>query len=258
MSNKSTGIDYSKWDKIDCSSSEEEEDSGQPRVTHLDAPSTITRTSDGNLIIGGQQQPGPVNSSNKTNKYEEKIQDWSQNGGVVTTEAGSQLYWSQDRFSVCLRLLLPSTGIKGKDLRVELQGMIPFRDRFSAVGNEHVSSLKLLWRDPTDQATRTLLDGDLPHTVHATEDEELDWGIDRVTDHNSSEELSYWTINLPKAVPMQGVIIWWRRPLKQFEEIDTRQANPDDASKAQAFQKSWDEAHRQFREKMQEKKSTNS
>jgi hypothetical protein len=283
----SKGIDYSKWDKIDCSSSDSDDEhqhqQQQPRVTRLDAPSTITRTADGDLIVDQQQsQPqkpaatearppaAAASSAGKSSavasttstSLDQKIEDWSQNGGVVTTESGCHLYWSQDRYSVCLRLELLKSNtnrdIKGKELTVDIQGMLPFKDRYQAVGKDHTAHLTLIWNNPATKRSEILLEGDFPHAVHATEDGELDWDIDRLTEHESNKEVSYCTITVQKAVPMQGVILWWRRPLTQFDEIDARQANTDDASKAKAFQNAWEEAHKQFREKMQQKKNADS
>lgn len=56
------------------------------------------------------------------------------------------------------------------------------------------------------------------------------------------------TITLYKAVPMEGITIWWKRPLVAMEEIslDWR----DQASGA--LQDVWKEAHEQFREKRRE------
>lgn len=259
-------IDYSKWDNIDCSSSDEDKEGARPQVTKLDAPSRIKRTSDGTLVVEEQIQHPEINpnADSSTTKghllkrYDTtaKIEDWSQNGGVVTTEMGAKLYWSQDRYSVCLRLSLPSSQVKGNQLQVNIENMLPFKDRHIAVGTDQKAQLNVIWTDPATGDSKMLLEGDFPHAVHASEDEELDWGIDRLTEHDSKKEVALLVITVRKAVPMEGVVIWWKRPLTKFAEIDPTQANPGDASRAKEFQNAWEEAHRQFREKIQEKKST--
>lgn len=55
-------------------------------------------------------------------------------------------------------------------------------------------------------------------------------------------------VTLYKAVPMEGVCIWWRRPLMNFPEIDIVN-NESAPSKSKEFLQAWDEAHRLFREK---------
>jgi len=296
-----SGIDYSKWDKIDCSSSDEDDDEGghQPRVTKLDAPSRVTLATDGNLVIeesdGKTTDLGPSTplvaeqpstaaaATDSTNKKPKRVQeklpiieDWTQNGSEIMLNEDDypnipkKLYWSQDRYNVTIRLELPATTIKGKDLDVNLQGVLPFRDRCAAVGNDNPASLKLTWTDPSCHKKHVLLEGKFPHPIHAVEggddkdDAELllDWNVDRVTHHTSKKsnnnsvnmESVYWVLTVPKAVPMEGMVIWWRRPLQQFAEIEVKDANPNNGSKAQAaFQQNWEEAHRQFLERSKEK-----
>ena len=309
------GIDYSKWDKIDCSSSsssedEEENDVGikgsggsQPRVTRLDAPSRITRTADGNLVVEKTQKPfsprqqQPSNNptiSNETTASEastttrpanvnalqqQKIEVWTENGArLIVPQNDLELYWGQDRYSITIRLALPlSRNVKGKDLHVRLTGAYRYSERFSAVGsNDRVASLVVEWKNPVTSVVETLLQGDFPHPIHTPEDcdmeeddqdggdgTELDWTLDRVTERNgksnTGQEKVYWCMTIFKAVPMEGVVIWWRRPLTIFEEISATEANPnagiDGGDKAEAFQNAWEEAHRQFREKVQSKKA---
>lgn len=298
-------IDYSKWDKIDCSSSDDDDDDNdddqgshglaKPRVTRLDAPSRVTRTSNGDLVIVEQEDDtASENNSNindtassKPVSYESKLPEkeppssmaasWTRNGSQHVVPSSQQtLYWSQDRSSVCLRVSLPCANNRGKDIQVHFQGIRRYRDRFMAVGNSLPASIRVTCRnnnnDDNSQPVMVLLEGDFPHPIHASEDDEdyvdedtvyvsSDWSIDRPTitsaaddQHQPPPETAYWVMTVSKAVPMEGVVIWWRRPLTQFPEMDAQQANPNLATqKSQAFQQAWEEAHRQFQEKSKQK-----
>ncbi|CAB9500377.1 expressed unknown protein [Seminavis robusta] len=278
----SNPLDYSKWDKIDCSSSddEEQENLGAPRVTRLDAPSRVTRTSNGDLVVEEQEQKieeplieelevsAKTATSNSTAKGppNETLQNttnipasWTEHGSQETLTISQQtLYWSQDRQSVCLRLSLPTTSLKGKDIRVQLQGVRRYADRNCAVGSESPSSIRVTTTCTAD--SQVLLEGEFPHFIHAAEDDDdfvdaetpycsSDWAIDRTTG-----DAAYWVMTLLKAVPMDGMTIWWRRPLTQFDEMEPTTTNTS-TEKSQAFQAAWEEAHRQFKDKMKQKQT---
>jgi hypothetical protein len=160
-----------------------------------------------------------------------------------------RLYWSQDRYSVHLRLELHEH--EHKVHSVEVAGILPYSDRFAAVtaGGSSASRPRLLCRgvgagpsgtahdDDDGPVTTTskkqkssppaavfvLLEGDLPHPVHLAEGEdEVDWSIEREEGDTSSSSSPgrFLFVNLWKAVPMRGVFVWWRRPLMQFPEVD--------------------------------------
>jgi len=251
------GIDYSKWDNFEDSSSDEEE-SSNVRVTTLDGPSKVT--------IGGEQDGSvativPSSTSLRTTavavnsnegskfalegKFEQKASSnndsyssWRECGAMVeiaSKKSQRRLFWSQDRYSVLLRLeLFKEEKVKA----MELTGAVAYADRFCAV-----SSSK-----PTIQVLSTcndmLLEGELPHAVHfAQDDDSIDWLIER-----SFKNERFLAITLYKAVPIQDVAIWWRRPLIGFDEIDVGVQSKKDP---QSFQKAWDEAHEKFRERRQ-------
>jgi hypothetical protein len=260
-------IDYSKWDNIDCSSSssnseEEEETHKAPRVTRLDTPSRVTRTQNGQLLVEPIQpqqtadkpqpkSPPPPKNNNNNNTSSH----WTQNGSICTTPSGSKLYWSQDRYSVTLRLQLPSNKITAKDIQVQCQGILPYTNRSIAVGNQQPASIKVTCQ------SQILLQGEFPHPVHATEDNidhpnHCDWELDRVLDnHHTNQSITYWITTLQKATPMHDMVLWWRQPLQQFPSIDPQQANPNHTTpQAQAFHQAWQEAHKLFREKTQQQK----
>jgi hypothetical protein len=294
-----SGIDYSKWDHLDEYSDDEDEQQDQgssPQVTQLDAPSRVTfgggsaeitaqstapnTSSPSAMAVQKLSKPTSINTSACIYKDDnDTSKKWTQNGGLVTTETGHKLYWSQDRYAVTFRLALDDH-VKAKDLKVHVEGMLPYSDRNHAVGSTKpvlqimilpttspttaaiatATATPLLQGDlpilpttsPTTAAIATatatpLLQGDLPHPVHwAQEDEEekiMDWSIERC-----SGSTNFLVFSLRKAVPMQGMFVWWRRPLLSFPEVDVPAASSTNTT-SQEFSNAWEEAHKLFREK---------
>ncbi len=247
-------IDYSKWDKLDVSSSsEDEDDRATPRVTRLDAPTSVTFGGKDGSISAAAATPSQATTKSSasttpslptTTTTKSTPTSWTDQGGLVTTKTSDgqeqSLYWSQDRYSVTLRLALPS-GEKVKSVTVD--GILPYSDRCSAVGSTKP-------RLVCSSGTAKLLEGELPHPVHLAEDDDdvVDWSIE---DTNGR----FLVILLHKAVPMQGLSVWWRRPLMEFPEADIHavrgEGNQGNASKE--FIEAWEQAHKIFREGKQKK-----
>ena len=246
-------IDYSKWDNLDVSSSEDEDDAPQPRVTRLDTPSSVTFGGKGGEISATAKTPSasPHPSSKETPKSKTTKtslpSSWTDHGGLLRAKSNSgeerNLYWSQDRYSVTLRLEL-GEGEKVKSVVVE--GILPYADRWSAVGS---TKAKLVCKS----GEQVLLEGELPHAVHlAEEDLAVDWSVE------DEQMYRFLVVTLHKAVPMQGLTVWWRRPLMSFPEADLTVIRGDDKSKQQGaaskeFLDAWEEAHKIFREGKQKK-----
>jgi len=267
-------IDYSKWDNLEEYSSSnsgddnEEESNHLPRVTRLDAPSKVTF---GGSSASATIQPSssvptiPATSSSavanqatleskhqKLNQQQQEEQ-WTAKGGTVVVNSNEQerkLYWCQDRYSVSLRLqLCPAEKVKS----VTAEGIVKFEDRHAAIST---TKPRLQCRGyksgkGNENNNLVLLNGELPHPVHLAEDEEdIDWSVVTTTavdSSSSSPSERYLLITLYKAVPMQGVFIWWRRPLMQFPEIEMDKNTND--HQQQQFRDAWEEAHKLFREK---------
>jgi hypothetical protein len=259
-------IDYSKWDHLDEYSSDDEDHGEQanetPRVTRLDAPSRVT-FGGGEAAVNPQQSvsvatttataPQSTNSSTAfgpKSAANNNEATWTQKGGVVkttcsTTNRRRQLYWSQDRYSVSLRLELTSEDEKVQT--VQVTGVLPYADRHCATGS---NKPRLIIRSSSNSIS--FLEGDLPHNVHlAQQDEEEDMGIDWSIETVANQK--FVVVILYKAAPMHRMVVWWRRPLMEFDEIEMESSN---VPASQEFVQAWDEAHRLFREKRQAEKKT--
>lgn len=171
---------------------------------------------------------------------------------------------------------------------VDVNGILPYSDRFCATGstrpvlhcqgiitNTNNNNNKIIGVnnknnnnniDPNNLVL--LLEGELPHPVYiAEDDDDADWSV--VQDNYNRRFLM---ITLYKAVPMHGLFVWWRRPMMEFPELDLQQVKDDPTTTAAAssssaagstttapaapqdFLKSWEEAHKIFREEKMKKK----
>jgi hypothetical protein len=249
----SKGIDYSKWDRMEFSDDDADEDDG-PRVTRLEQPSHVTLSQTGEVSIRSQQSPGdtaetivsPSLSFPSTKKEASGIpSSWTEKGAstALTDSGGAQsVFWTQDRQIVTLRFRVPSDRTS-KDWKVSAKGMLKYADR-----NVGVSSEKPILK--IAQGDFVLVEKALPRHIHGPQDADkkeesaVDWTIER------SLEVAYVTVTLLKAAPMDGVVVWWNRPLEGAAEIsmDWRESS----ASATGFQQAWDEAHDRFRQKMAE------
>mmetsp|Transcript_19408 Transcript_19408/g.45144 ORF Transcript_19408/g.45144 Transcript_19408/m.45144 type:complete len:328 (-) Transcript_19408:485-1468(-) len=316
-------IDYSKWDDLEVSSSSDEEEDGlevgddrsrlspgRPRVTRLDAPSSVTFGGPGGSISaavpearpgdeprgttaaaaiprsgGGTtlaapkpspSSPATAPSSAAPSSSGRAPPSWTDHGGFLvalpssatTTGGGGEttlrrrsLYWSQDRYSVTLRLEL-SGGASEKVASVSVEGILPYRDRNAATATTVKPKLVAV-----SACGEVLLTGELPHPVHRTEDDDDeeeqrglddntvlldDWSIVTATGDASDDPKRFLTIVLYKAVPMEGLTLWWRRPIADVPEADASEIRGETSGGAKSredFLAAWEAAHEQFREK---------
>jgi hypothetical protein len=264
-------IDYSKWDTLECSDSDEEEASSTPRVTRLEEPSRVTFGGSGDAgtamihpqqsitvspksSLGDKATPTSSLDHSITNDVSPKsldpkdhLDNWTSRGGSLETSDQRTLFWSQDRYSVQLRLeLKDKETIHG----ITIDGILPYSERHCATGS-HSSKLSVLGKESAGNVV-SLLQGNLPHPVYLSQDDDpdqpiLDWSIER---HPLDSARRFVTFIMHKAVPMQGLFVWWKRPLLEFEEsvLDDEECGRS-AGASNEFLQSWEEAHRLFREK---------
>mmetsp|Transcript_27352 Transcript_27352/g.57525 ORF Transcript_27352/g.57525 Transcript_27352/m.57525 type:complete len:402 (+) Transcript_27352:105-1310(+) len=235
------------------------------------------------------------------------------------------IYWSQDRHTVTLRIAFPPDVFPSRSIRVRVTGALNYADRFSAVGrggtpsnscgdqshgtlevfsvpeNTKISISNNSNVHKTQQPNEILiLKGYIPRPIHLFQDEE-EIGFD-IEDNSLGMDISniskeegdvthhlcskFVVVTLPKAVPMEGMVLWWDCPLTSFPKLDVgsirdRNVNLAKSSsvgsghaglgygksaggsngdggdvsgnKKEAFQKAWEEAHAMFREKVKKK-----
>jgi len=155
---------------------------------------------------------------------------------------------------------------------VEVKGALNFVDRFAAVGgNKETNSENANSKGRGEICIRTsnglnIFQGYLAYSIYLPEgEEEVDWEID-ATDPRKK----FIKITMLKALPMQGLTIWWSRPVLDYPEINvvkdikgrgntTGSEGATSESRQEKMKATWDEAHRLFREKIKkrEKQSIN-
>ena len=286
-------VDYSKWDKMNFDDSDEEsnedESSSTPRVTRLDRPGSVTLTKDGCVSIGdtaldvanetnvengsdnsqdmyarrtalpSQSRPPRYNDSQDTSL----LRRLAYNGGCHM-DGVVPVFWGQDRRQVTISVPFDPSLQRTKNIAVNLIGSYAYVDRNSAVGNtKKVGALLTV-----SCKGATLLSGSTPHPVHLAENEDdVDWDIEEVNaDGNGTNDKStikFVRIHLNKACPMEGVTIWWSRPLLQFAEINVEsiagrnrcngkmKEGNSEINRGEKLKKTWDEAHELFKTKIQ-------
>jgi len=279
MSSSSKGIDYSKWDNIDVSDSEEEEEVTLPRVTKFDAPSTISTNKDGTVTVSADaddsskskikssQNDGLRNIEFISESQIKRMKKLTEGGDhFIDSNSKSKVFWSQDRHEVIISVAFSSKRIRPKDIFVTATGVLPYSQKSSAVGSgqnrsgEGCGTISIEAKAEYSLERTVLLEGTLPHFVHFSEEEdEIDWDIEDYEPHNDTfeEENSNAVdklvrVSLHKAVPMIGVSLWWSQPLTHCSKIDINniEGRRESDRKIQ-LKEVWDEAHNMFREKVE-------
>ncbi|GAX11383.1 hypothetical protein FisN_22Lh056 [Fistulifera solaris] len=248
-------IDYSKWDHLEDSdddynnNDDNDNDNAstaenhRPRVTKLEQPSRITTQADGTLLVEPSsptttnKQPVIMNHYQPVTTEDEIPSEWIIKGDHVILENNIiELWWSQDRYSVTIRIRLAS---EMKIKSVQIEPILSYQDRHCATGTQ-TPVLKIHTSDGS-----VWFEGSLSHPVHLAEnddDDTVDWTI--VTHQHQK----YLTMILYKATPMAGMFVWWKRPLLQCPErsLETDDDNDSNNDSRRAFQQAWTEAHQQF------------
>jgi hypothetical protein len=268
------GIDYSKWDKIDYGSDDESSNAEDdtPRVTRLDESSAVTFSSKGVDVKPSQHLSTQsavvkplskdVPTSEPGTQLERSKTILTKNGSTyIDPETKNEIYWCQDRNEAILSIRYDHESIQSKDIRVDMTGALKYEDRHAAVGVDSDigevkgSQGKIVVSAVENSKSRIILQGYLGYPIHLSENEsEVDWEID-VTDPN----MKMIRVSFQKSVPMQGLTVWWSRPLLHFPEIDVvsdiegRNKVPSNECSGEKnehdeWKRSWDEAHKMFRE----------
>lgn len=233
--------DYSKFDKIVVSDSEEEEDEEmmeefdvstpaetmdrrKPRVTRLEGPTKVT--------IGGRDDPaqssvGTKDASSIVSSLQER---WTKNGARVA----DRYMWSQTKSECLLSVLVPA-GTKAKDVQLALH---------------EPSESRQTQRLEVAVNGQQIIDAPLAYAVVRDEDDEdQDWELkDFEPGSNRVLQLSF-----VKKVP-PTVVLWWARVFEGDEAIDTKTITGRTIN--QEHQAVWEEAHAMFRKKVAERTVT--
>jgi hypothetical protein len=98
-------------------------------------------------------------------------------------------------------------------------------------------------------------------TTTTTTTTPVDWSIERLrcSSGPSTDEAQFLVVTLHKTTPMQGLTLWWTRPLVDCAEIApstwSEESGTGTSSTSLAFQRAWVEAHEEFRERRKKAKT---
>eukprot|EP00050_Salpingoeca_kvevrii_P000327 m.146007 g.146007 ORF g.146007 m.146007 type:complete len:420 (+) comp10087_c0_seq6:982-2241(+) len=266
-----SAIDYSKWDKLDVSSSEDEEEmgvdednvlqpggKGQPRVYKLDHGQTVhipgrnVTVRSGSDPAAAAAAPSVMEITEEDEEKEEMAEQQKQSShndkpaaAAPTRDPESKLTQNGGSFSGSFGHLLWSQDAE----EVSLAVAVPAGTRAKAVA---VSA-------PDDRHLRISVDG-APvfeeelfaaiETAEAPDWEILDW-------HSPEAEGRRIVRATMRKAKLGGIILWWRSATKEGPQIDTSELKDRPAASAKnaaSFMESFAKAQEMFREKMAQKK----
>ncbi|SJK86678.1 conserved Plasmodium protein, unknown function [Babesia microti strain RI] len=222
-------IDYSKWDALLVTSSDDEPD--RPIVTKFDKPKTVTipYCSSDNLA---QNNTSNVSSDKVPTREPQrrKLENYCINGGIVD----NCYAWGQSRFNVWAIISLPPD-TKGKNLNVVLT-------------NESLTI--------TDVSLPVvIIDKTFPFTVNSEYDY-YNWEIlphcNFVNDDPFNKlfhKRVIFEITLTKLEKFEAICSWWPCFFQGDPSVDV-ESFKDRKGDNKSFMKNWEEANRMFREKV--------
>ena len=233
-------VDYSRFDNIDVSSDDDDDDAG---VTRFDAPHSVTFGGGQAAPIARTELPSdqPANSDINTAKQAggsglqsnaDKRAQWTRNGG---SSDDGVLLWSQSADGVELRVCLPLT-TRARQVSV-------------AVDEKHVAV--------TCDGAR--FDVPLSNSVDASDDAVMGaWQLhdDIVVDDNDTAKCRWLCVSLRKQSPVPGTRVWWNRLRPDDSPIDENAVVDRQGGQA-SFANVWEEAHKEFRKRRAEEKAKN-
>jgi len=242
-SHEMSAIDYSKWDAIDCSDDEEDEEdfaTAAPRVTRLDGGSAVTiqglnDAANGAVTMNDSASDMQVDEQEEEDEMEEPstaITMQHRNTSALSNDmlsmnggrTGCGAFWSQDKAS-CIVSVIMAAGTRARDVKVVLGKK---RILVSGKGGE------------------VALDGELAHDIIETS-EPLEWELKDLAADPEKRRLC--CVTMIKKAP-EVVTLWWPRVLTTDQKIDTTQIQGREKSKAGEGRSVWEEAHKMFKDKV--------
>eukprot|EP01059_Diplonema_ambulator_P015352 TRINITY_DN26480_c0_g1_i1.p2 TRINITY_DN26480_c0_g1~~TRINITY_DN26480_c0_g1_i1.p2 ORF type:complete len:261 (+),score=82.13 TRINITY_DN26480_c0_g1_i1:1057-1839(+) len=200
---KGSGLDYSKWDKIEVSDSESEEEEEE-----------------------GPEETAPPPVAAATSSVVTLLEPTSLDENGASRE---QYYWSQTPSDVTVHFKVPPA-TRGKDVTITL--------------DTQTLSVSISNTPLNPALTTTCYPIDVAPTADPTD---IDWEI---LTHNSERLVR---VTFKKKSP-STVTPWWDRIYPTEDRIPPSAIKGRSTAKAAESKRVWDEAHKQFREKIKQMK----
>jgi hypothetical protein len=236
-------VDYSKWNNIDCSDSEEEdypteEYPSAPTVTKLDGASSVTfgggadqQTSIRPMETAPVLPPTPPASTGAATTaapMAAKVPCTTNGGtfvhaieGLAGVTASVPVFWSQTKDEVDVYVTVPAE-TKGPSVQVDLSNALGYADRNTAIGAASPKATLSIGLKNGPLVTKVLPSVELPHPVYVGDADdsegvemlEAEWEVVTVG------EGRFVKVTLKKAVPMEGMALWWNTCIVGGDKID--------------------------------------
>ena len=253
-------VDYSKWNNIDVSDDEDDDDIA-PKVTKFDKAGKFHIGPQGSTFFDNdddfnrfQSNSSSSCSSSSNSGMKSKVEEvdvdilttWSKNGSLL-----DRYIWGQNKNDVIIRYeyyhLLILVIILIHLHRVALDNIVKAADiKVSLEG-------KIL--NITSKSNQDILSGTLSYEVIRNQEDEdaLDWEIISIKPQNFKLSgiinfTRFMEITLKKKSPFSDATIWWSRVFENDPEIDV--STISDRRVNSTFQDNWNEAHKLFKEKI--------
>jgi hypothetical protein len=205
-------VDYSKWNNIELSDSDDDDSGLKPKVTQLSNGERIQIGPNGSTIISDKGQP--LNQP-KVSKLKCNVE----NGSYC-----NNFNWSQNRYEVNIQSIVPySTKASDVKLKVNEKQLEVFLHEALHFGGELAYTIDI---DNTD----TIYGG-------------ISW---EVTDYTSENRLL--ALTLTKKSPIPGSFIWWKHVFITDPEIDLNSIKGRSGNISASNE--WELAHKMFKEKI--------
>jgi hypothetical protein len=292
--------DRMKFSDSESDSSDDEKETGPCRVTRLDQPGRVTILPDGQVNVEETSSSASASAATSipsssaapiaaalppsstpttktaitdtTTSSKDASQEtpthapkppasWTSRGGFVEA---SNLYWSQDRYTVTLRFQLPVSAATSTKPKAKLDagvlpwdchvtGILPYNQRHAAVQSLTTDlSATLVITDNTNGSE--YFRDHVAYPIHAAQDDDddddnnlTDWSIETWPADSPNK---YLIVTLSKATPVPNMTIWWRRPVRSCPEIELTTDHQNTSTST--FAAAWEQAHAEFRQGRQE------
>ena len=231
-------IDYSKWDHLDYSDSDEEEESSfvPPQVTKLPASSKVT-ISNGEIKVVQTEPEKPISQQPKPKPTQESLTESQIKQLTHNGNKGNGYYWSQTRDEVIISIVVPAL-TRAKDVTLEVTD-------YGTAFHVKISDYDLVNR---------LFAG----TVESGEDDLAGcWELKTI----GNERLLQVTLR-KRVLPGVPGALWWGKLYSdeegeglKWEDIDEKDRGGKAAEeRRKQWEETWKEAQDQFRKKVEQEK----
>ncbi|CDU19782.1 HSP20-like chaperone, putative [Plasmodium yoelii] len=276
-------INYSKFDNIEVSSSDDEVKKRIPKITTLNSKDKVVVGPDGLTILKESTTSQNVEKCvekkqtphNTQNEKEKIFKNMILNGAVIPYK----YIWNQSLYDINSYIVLP-LNCKAKSLKIQI-----FEDKLVVKKEKNMNLTNIENLDDNNNNTyETLIDKEFSFKINTNDDTQL-WEIktieinwkeifnlsNKINNQNMNFDFgenvkdtkeTFLYISLKKNSEIKSSYVWWSCLFKGDEKIDTFKLpsriilnkNINNNNDNTSFKKVWEEAHEIFKKNISKKK----